>query len=106
MFIKSQIIKAEITKDAQNKITKIYLVSQIQDDAIVGIKDFDYVIDGGTLDEIRSNLKDGIQNLLKEQIRIKHQEWLEEAKKSVEIKQELTPLQIKTQIGFDEITQL
>lgn len=104
MFLSSRIIKAEVTKDAENKITRIYLVAQIQDDSIIGVKEFDYVIDGGTLDEVRGNLKEGITRLLKEQSAQKHGEWLKE--QANEVKSELTPAQIIKQFGFSEITKL
>ena len=104
MFLSSRIIKAEVTKDAENKITRIYLVAQLQDDSIVGAKEFDYVIDGGTLDEIRGGLREGIKRLLKEQTVQKHQEWL--AEKVNEVKSDLTPAQIISQFGFNEITKL
>ena len=104
MFLSSRIIQAEITKDAQDKIIKIYLVAQLQDDSIVGTKEFDYVIDGGTLDEIRENLQDGMTKLLTEQSAQKHQEWVKETIN--EVKSDLTPAQIIGQFGFNEITKL
>ena len=106
MFLKAQIIASEITRNAQNEITKIWMQVQMQDDSIAGVKEFDYVIDGGTLDEIRGDLKSGVLNLIKEQARTEHPKWLEETAQAVETKSELTPLQIKGQFGDDQITSL
>ena len=104
-FTKAQIIKTELMKDGANKIQRIYLVVQIQDDAISGVKQFDYVIDGGTLEEIRGNLKAGALTLVREQVRAKHAEWVVEVS-NAPTTSDLTPAQIKNQFGNDEITKL
>jgi len=105
-FQRAQPIKAELTRDGDNKITKIYLVIQMQDDAIVGTREFDYVIDGGTLDEIRGDLKAGLARLVKDQTRQKYQEWTEQIRATMETKSDLTPLQIKIQLGINDILTL
>ena len=105
MFQRARITKAEFTRDGSNKIIKIYLNLDIQDDSIVEPKAIDFVIDGGTLDEIRSNLKDGVMNLVKENVKQKYQEWMQEVG-NIEQKSDLTPAQIISQFGSDEITQL
>ena len=105
-FLKAQIIASEITRNAQNEITKIWMQVQMQDDSIAGVKEFDYVIDGGTLEEIRADLGTGVLNLVKEQARVEHPKWLEETAQAVETKSELTPLQIKSLFSKDEITSL
>ena len=104
-FSNAKIIKAEITRE-KGQISRIYIVCQMQDSAVAGLREFDYVIDGFSLEEIRANFKEGIQRLLKEQVKMKHQEWVEEISNPPEITNELTPAEIITQLGIDEIKTL
>ena len=104
-FLNCKIIKADVTNQKGVPI-RIYIVAQLQDTSIAGVREFDYVIDGGTLDEIKDSLKTGIQNLLKQEAKKKHQEWTQEVTEKTEIKSELTPIQIRSQFGTDEIKSL
>mgnify|MGYP007031191812 CR=1 FL=1 len=104
-FFKARIKKVELTKDLDNKITKIYFVIEMQDDSLAAVKEFDYVIDGNTLEEIRGTLKLGVQNLIREQVKQKYPEWITEAQKLIETKSDLTPAQIAVQF-ISEITKL
>lgn len=105
-FLNAQIKKVEITKNSSQEIIKIYIVAELQDDSLVESKVFDYVIDGGSLDEIKDNFKEGVIGKIKQEARRKYNEWIQNVQKSIEIKNELTPLQIKSQLGFNQIDTL
>lgn len=104
-FFKARIKNIEITKDSHNTIMKIYVRVEMQDGDLVETKEFDYVVDGSTLDEIRGDLKIGVRNLIKQQIKQKYPEWISETQKLVETTNKLTPAQIATQF-IGEITEL
>ena len=105
-FTKAQIISSEVTRDKNDEIKKIFLNVQIQDNAIPGVREIDYVVDGGTIDEIRGDLKGGIEKLLKEQVKIEHDKWIQEDQAKVETVSKLNPTEIVNLFGTNEITKL
>ena len=105
-FNKATIISSEVTRDAKNEITKIHFVIQIQDNAIAGVKEFDYIIDGGTPNEIKDDLRGGIEKLIKEQTKIMHDQWIQEDQAKVETVSRLNPTEIVNLFGINEITSL
>ena len=106
MFKSAKIIKTELTKNSQNVITKIHLTVQLQDTTIADTKEFNYIVDGEKLDEIRGDIKSGILQSLKEKTKQNHEEWLKEIEKEIETISDLTSSQIIEEFGIDEIAQL
>ena len=85
-----------IYKDEKDKIIKILIRAELEDTIVTDKKEFDFIIEGETLESMRSNLFSGIEKLLKEKASLNYTDW----------EKELSKLKEPTALILDDIQKI
>lgn len=97
---------SSITKDGTNKIISIHIYGQLEDDAIAEKKNFDFLIEGDTLDAIRGNIRAGVAVLFRQKAKLNYNDWMKDVVAKQRIITAITDDDVSTQFGIKEVTSL